>query len=96
MLWENNSYWSQFKGTQGWVTKPRYMISSAKYSELLDIFNKELLDICKENNVEVIDIANMVPNESKYYYDNVHNTEAGTELIANILSEYLNNTVLKN
>tara|TARA_B100001250_G_scaffold32052_1_gene26231 strand:+ start:23432 stop:24523 length:1092 start_codon:yes stop_codon:yes gene_type:complete len=89
MLWEDNEYWSDKDGTQGWVTKPRYRLTSAQYANLLKIFNKKLIEICTLENIDYFDLAKVIPNSFKNYYDNVHYTEQGSELVATAIFEYL-------
>ena len=90
LLWENNNYWNVFDGTQGWAKKKtRFKISAATYAKFQDHFNQKLLEICKKYQVSVFDLASKIPHTQLFFYDNIHYTEKGAELISNSVYEFM-------
>lgn len=57
--------------------------------DLLELYNRTTIKIANENNVLVVDLANKLPKDSKYYYDFAHYSNKGAEEIARILSSEL-------
>ena len=64
-------------------------LSAATYARLLDIYNKELIDICDTEGVECLDLASSVPHSNDYFYDAVHFNERGAEIVAENVAEFL-------
>ena len=89
MLFEDNAYWRGIAGSFYWIRKTKGTLSAADYWRLLDIYNQELLQVCKEQGVECLDLASLVPHDPEYFYDSVHFTEKGAELVAQKVSEFL-------
>lgn len=56
---------------------------------MVNSYNELLKTTAKENNVPVIDLANLMPRDSKYYYDYIHFSKAGAKKVADILSPFL-------
>lgn len=61
----------------------------ATHWKLLDIYNKELMEICKDENVECVDLASLIPHSKLYFYDITHFNEKGAELVAEKITEFL-------
>lgn len=57
--------------------------------ELLDLYNNKVKEVCAEKNVPCIDLAQEMPKNSLYYYDQTHYTNEGAEKVAEIVSEKL-------
>jgi hypothetical protein len=55
----------------------------------LDRLNQTTREVAKENQVLLIDLAREMPNSAKYFYDPIHYTDAGSELVANIVASKL-------
>lgn len=51
-------------------------------------FNETIKTIAADYNVDVIDLAALVPSTKYYIYDDIHLNEAGSKLVADILIEY--------
>jgi len=88
-LIDDNEYWSGKEGKFFWIKKYKYNLPAATYWKMLDIFNKELLRICKEENIEIFDLASEIPHNEKYFYDYAHFTEAGSELVADKVGGFI-------
>ncbi len=66
--------------------------SGVTVSEYLDIyhkFNQEVVEVGRANGVLVIDLARLVPQDQQYIYDLVHVNDAGSKLVARLISEQL-------
>lgn len=57
--------------------------------QMTNSYNELLKTTARENNVPVIDLANLMPRDSKYYYDYIHFSKAGARKVANILSPFI-------
>lgn len=56
---------------------------------LLQMYNNATKEVAKDLGVSVIDLAVEMPKDSKYYYDHIHYTEEGAEMVGEILSRRL-------
>jgi lysophospholipase L1-like esterase len=52
-------------------------------------FNARLLQVCRERQLECIDLDRHVPKTLESFYDDVHFNEAGSRLVAEILAQHL-------
>ncbi|MDN3513883.1 MAG: SGNH/GDSL hydrolase family protein [Candidatus Brocadia sp.] len=66
-----------------------YQFTYKEYREVYDLFNQAIREVCKENNVLVIDLANEVPPEREYMYDINHFNDNGSIFVASIISKHL-------
>ena len=55
----------------------------------MDKYNVVLTEVCKEEKVDCIDLASMLPKETSIYYDDFHFNINGCRRVAEIVSEYL-------
>lgn len=63
----------------------------------INLFNNASKNVAKENNVPYIDLASYIPKTTEYFSDDVHYTEKGNILVADILYKYIiNNNYIKN
>jgi len=57
------------------------------------LYNGETISVCNQEKVKVIDLANLLPKSSKYYYDVFHYNNAGcrkiNELLSPVIVEYI-------
>lgn len=53
--------------------------------KILELYNQKTRDIGKKNDVLVIDLATKMPKRSDLYYDVMHFTNKGAEMVANIV-----------
>jgi len=89
IIFEDTSYWKGVEGTVYWIKNNGHTLSAAAFYRMLDIFNKELIDVCRENNVLVYDLTSVIPHNDKYFYDTVHFTELGSRMVADKLAEFM-------
>lgn len=52
-------------------------------------FNQTMLDFCREQGVECVDLAAEMNGQEAYFYDDVHFNKAGSAKVAELLGEYL-------
>jgi hypothetical protein len=61
-----------------------------------DIFNDIIRGVAKTNEIPIIDLAKIVPQEKEYMYDAMHYNDTGSKFVANIISEKLIDIISKN
>ena len=64
------------------------MINKEEYVESYVRLNDIIREVSASRNVDLIDLANLIPSSSKYIYDAVHLNENGSKLAAEILTDY--------
>lgn len=57
--------------------------------EVLELYNDVIRELGKQEGVWVIDLARELPQDSRYYYDLMHYTQAGSERVAAIIDTQL-------
>lgn len=89
ILYEDNEHWrGVFEATQ-WLGGAESPMSAATFSLMLDVLNEDLIEICAIEDVAVLDLASAIPHSSAYFYDAMHMTEAGAELVGKESAEFL-------
>lgn len=53
--------------------------------KVLELYNDVVRDLAKDKGVLVVDMANLMPKSTEYYYDMVHYTAAGSHKFADLL-----------
>ncbi len=66
------------------------------YWKVWSLYNAQLKEIAKAQNVLVIDLGNEMPKSSKYFYDYCHYTNEGAYLVAEIVYRHLCPFIQKN
>lgn len=56
-------------------------------------YNRVLLSVCEEYNVPCIDLAAELSEKTEYFYDSMHFNEAGSNLVANIIWDVLEDLI---
>ncbi|MEE8341074.1 MAG: SGNH/GDSL hydrolase family protein [Candidatus Neomarinimicrobiota bacterium] len=64
-------------------------ITYETFKSEFDAFNEIIREVAKTNEIPIIDLAKIVPQEKKYMYDALHYTDTGSKFVANIISEKL-------
>lgn len=88
-LFDDSKYWQKVQGGFYWAGTTKTPLSAATYWRMLDAYNRELLEVCSRWRVECVDLAGQIPHSPDYFYDAVHFTEIGAELVAQRVSEFL-------
>lgn len=57
--------------------------------QVMELYNHALLDYCKKNNIFAIDLADAMPKEKALYYDNMHYTNKGADMVGSIVADSL-------
>lgn len=52
---------------------------------MLQLYNQKTMEVCKENGVSVIDLANQIPKGLQCFYDTYHFNNAGCKLVSEII-----------
>ncbi len=63
--------------------------SAVALAEAMDAYNTILLDVCRDEGVECVDLAGALPKTTEVFYDDVHFTERGSALVTEHLVSYL-------
>lgn len=63
--------------------------SPGALADAMHAYNRVLLDVCRTRSVECVDLAAAVPADTTMFYDDVHPTERGSRLFAEVLAEHL-------
>jgi lysophospholipase L1-like esterase len=62
-------------------------MNGALLSDLLDLYNSRVKEVCREKSVPLIDLAALMPKNSLYYYDQTHYTNQGADVVARVVAE---------
>jgi hypothetical protein len=62
-------------------------MNGALYWEKLELYNEELRHIAHEQGIACIDLAHLLPKDSRYFYDPMHFTNAGSIRVGQIIAE---------
>lgn len=63
--------------------------SAAALADGMNQYNQRLLQLCRDEHVECVDLEAVVPKERRMFYDDAHFTEAGSRQVAETFSRYL-------
>jgi GDSL-like lipase/acylhydrolase family protein len=59
------------------------------YWDVVETYNGVVRSVGRENNVQIIDLARQMPKSSRYFYDFIHYTPEGAQVIAEIIDRSL-------
>ncbi len=71
-------------------------ITYETFKKEYDIFNDIIREVARTNEIPLIDLAKLVPQEKEYMYDVMHYNDTGSKFVANIISEKLIDIISKN
>jgi lysophospholipase L1-like esterase len=95
ILYGDSEKWTRIQGESFWLRDQRLSVSAATYRRMLDIFNRRLLDVCRQHSVPCIDLASSIPTDQEFFYDSMHFTERGAELVAqNVFRHMVDNRLI--
>ena len=72
------------------------LTSQGHLNEVLFILNYSLINHCLEKNYKCIDLAKKLIGKKEYWWDGIHTTMKGSEVIANLIFPDLYNFLAKN
>jgi len=81
--------WLPFVGSQ---KAPQGYLTTADAARVMDAWNRELLAVCRQQGLECQDLAAAVPKDRSAFYDDLHLTERGAQVVARFLGDYLLST----
>ena len=92
LLYEDSPYWRSIRETSVFFQGSDRPISGAAFSLMLQTLNDDLVEVCESRGVAVYDLAGDIPHSRDCFYDCMHMTEAGADLVgrkvAGFLSDY--------
>ena len=90
--------WDDFLGGEAckrmWLARtepaPRSweVLRPGKLREAIDLYNLALLEVCRRENVEVVDAASVLSGMEAYFYDDYHLNEQGCAMLGTLLAEH--------
>ena len=89
LLFDSSAQWRSIVGWEYSVNGKKGTLSAATYATLLSFFNSELIRVCRDEKVEVVDLASEIPHTREFFYDTMHFNEQGAELVSDKIAEYL-------
>lgn len=93
LLYENTPEWRSVAACSRWDGSEA-IFSAATYWLALQTLNEDLMEVCEERGVPCLDLASLVPHSSRYFYDSMHFTEDGADLVGTLVAEFLLDEVL--
>lgn len=94
LLIEDLPRWAKVRARSSWMKKQKVHLTGDGYARLLDRFNSVLIDICAQRDVPCLDLAELVPHSTDYYYDLVHYNDAGAKLVGEAVGAYFHQHIL--
>lgn len=78
----------------GWIEslKARRYYSADALAKGMNLYNRTLMEVCRERGVECIDLAGRLPKDTTVFFDDVHFNENGSLRAAEVISGYLKGT----
>ena len=76
-------------GYAGPFRNPRGYIAAADLERAMDMYNRTLLDVCRQNGLECLDIAPEIPKNTSAFFDDMHFNEAGSRLVAQLVTKHI-------
>lgn len=73
---------------KSWCTHQRYY-SPRALAEGMRAFNDVLRDVCRLPDIPCRDLAASVPSRAEYFYDDMHLSEAGARLVAELVTGWI-------
>lgn len=77
------------------IDLPYSEMNSGLFSEVLDDINERTRLVCNATNTSLIDLAVMLPKDSKYYLDGMHYTPLGNQKIVDLIYPELKQYMLE-
>jgi lysophospholipase L1-like esterase len=58
-------------------------------AEMMDAFNRTLIDVSRESRVDYIDLASMLPKDTSTFYDDAHFNDSGSDKVATAIAGFM-------
>jgi lysophospholipase L1-like esterase len=88
-LYDDTEYWRGILACQIWTGGQNVEVSAATNWRMQQTLNSDLLEVCRQEDVGAFDLAGEIPHSRDYFYDSMHMTEKGAELVGTRACEYL-------
>lgn len=75
------------------ITQPLYKVTNFHPYYFVKYYNETTLEVGRQNNILVIDLAAKLDDNPDYYYDAVHYTNTGAAKVGHIIFEELANNI---
>jgi lysophospholipase L1-like esterase len=72
-----------------WSSMREGAYTTAVLEQLMDAFNQAMMDVCRQQEIECIDVAAGLPKDATAFFDDVHLTNVGCEKVADMVCDYL-------
>lgn len=69
--------------------KGKEYYSAGALAKGMELYNEALLKVCRDRQVECVDLASMLPKDTTVFYDDCHFNESGSRKVSEILAQYL-------
>lgn len=79
----------------GWVGEedhPKGYVSVADLARAMAAYNQQLLQVCREQNLECYDLAPRIPKDTTAFYDDYHFNKGGARMVADFIAQQLLST----
>lgn len=71
-----------------WQHTPSGAYPPGLLAEMMERYNKRLMEVCKESGIDCIGLSSMLPKDTSVFYDDCHFNVNGCRMVADILIEY--------
>lgn len=89
LLYEDSPHWRSVRENSVFFQGSDRPISAAAFSLMLQTLNGDLIEVCRSRGVAVYDLASDIPHDREYFYDAMHMTEAGADLVGRMVAGFL-------
>jgi hypothetical protein len=93
LLYDDTPEWRSVAACSRWDGSDA-IFSASTYWLALQTLNEDLMEVCEERGVPCLDLASLVPHSPRYFYDSMHFTEDGADLVGTLVAEFLLDEVL--
>ena len=94
VLYDDSPRWRSVAAATAWTGQGELPISGATFWRMLQTLNGDLMEVCREMDVPCFDLAGHFPHDRRYFYDAMHFTEDGAELVGTLVARFLEEEVL--
>jgi lysophospholipase L1-like esterase len=89
ILYQDSHHWRGIRAADRFAGGEERPISAATFAGMLGTLNQDLIQVCSENDALCFDLAGEVPCSYEYFYDAMHMTEAGADLVGRLVADFL-------
>lgn len=89
LLYENTEYWQGIEECARFYRGSSQTVSAASFSLMLETLNDDLVQVCTEEGAAVFDLAAEIPYSRDMFYNVMHMTEQGADLVGWTVAGYL-------